>query len=249
MSLKLKDTDLNELTLNDTFRLGSFSWKKRSKTAEAAFSHGGRDMADGMLRVRVLQIEGIVQGVNQAAYEAAYFELTSWLYKEDLQLSYGVSNYIKVKRISNFKHSFVEGGFLRIAKVAFTCVCEDPFWYDAALTSDTQTVTSSPWVFVLANDGSAETYPIFTITAIANNTDMTLANATDDNRKLRYQDTGFYIGSVVVIDCHEGTVTRDGTNLISAFDGSFLPLLKGSNSLEYTGADVTILTEYRERKL
>lgn len=249
MSLKLKDTDLNELTLNDTFSLKSFSWKKRSRTAEPAFSHGGRDMADGMLRVRVLQVEGLVQGANQAAYEAAHFELTSWLYKEDLQLSYDPSNYIKVKRISSFKHTFVEGGFLRIAKVSFTCVCEDPFWYESALSSDTQTVVSSPWAFILANSGSVETYPIFTITAAAINVDMTLSNTTDDNRKFRYQDTGFYIGSVVVIDCAEGTVTRDGTNLISAFDGSFLPLLKGSNSLEYVGANVTILTEYREREL
>jgi hypothetical protein len=164
-------------------------------------------------------------------------------------LSYDGNRYINIIEISDIGHSFAEGGFNRIAKVTLTLDITDPFWYAFSSTVNSQVITSSPFTFSVNNSGSIEVNPIITFTATANNPDFILTNNTDGGRAFRIQDTGFFTNDIIIVDCVQGIVTRNGTNIINLFDGIFLQLLSGLNIIYYTGSNVNISTVYQVRYL
>jgi len=53
----------------------------------------------------------------------------------------------------------------------------------------------------------------------------------------------------LVIDSTDGTVERDGTNVLNNVGGTFLQLLAGDNAITYTGPLGTITVDYTQRWL
>jgi len=130
-----------------------------------------------------------------------------------------------------------------VAKVRIQWHCDDPFWYE--LTPQTRTFNPSGNTTLTLDAGPGASLkqnlrgqsPVITITSpgFASVTTFQLTNTTDGGLQFRYQDPYLKNGAVSVIDCVNGTVTRDGTNSIQYFEGEFLRLLTESNSLAYVG--------------
>lgn len=248
MSLVLEDTLAATKTLAANFKIVGRPFKKRSSLSAIAYKDGARNISDRKVEPRVMQIEGILNAANAAAYETAKNGYFSWLYKEDLKLYYDASLYINVKIITDVDEKFYDGGFLRLAKVSFNCQCEDPFWYYVAATTDVKVIGASPTTWIIANAGDYTEYPEITIVNAADNTTFTLENLTT-GKTLGYYDTNFLNADTLVIDNKIGTVKMNGANTIDKISGSFLNLLVGNNSIRYTGANCTITTKWYKKEL
>ena len=249
MSLILVDPSAASFTLPDNFTIKGMSFKKRQRVVNIAYKDGGRQVGDAMIDTRLVEIEGILYGVDEATYLTNKNLLFKWITKTDLKLYFIAGRYINVKQISNVAHNFAEGGFDRFARIKLTCLCEDPFFYYDAGSTDIQNPVASPTFFTINNAGDFIVFPVITITNAAANVSFTLKNTTDDNRYFTFADVLSAPGDVIVIDCAAGTVQKNGINRIDLLEGDFLRLLSGNNDFEYTGAACQINTAWTVREL
>ena len=228
----------------------------RSDAKDKAFAHGGIDIADGKIKIKVIRIEGTVYLQPTEATRASYLTLVQAIKaafcQTDYMLYLGSDHFIMINKALKFSEEYLDAHDYQGAKFTIDLLAIDPFWYYDDEQEKTQIVTSTPKSFVVNNQGYVETFPVITITATGTLPDFTLENETDvqesgDGLKFRYTDPGLFIGNVVVIDCKEGTVKRGATNYIRYFAGAFLKLLPGNNTLTYTGADCTVKVAWFER--
>jgi len=251
MSIILEDSALNTYTLAANFKIKGTPFRKRSKISTIAYREGGRNTSDKKVDVRTVEIEGILRGTDTADYLTKKNTLFKWLNKEDLKLYYQADRYINVTEITNIQHDFFDGSHFRIAKVAFTCECDDPFWYYVALNTFPFAMITSPQVFTVWNLGDYFVSPVITILNTADNTNLTLTNLTDNLTSLNYADIAFLNGLLLEINNDIGTVKRGqpGINTIDKMTGNFLKLLPGVNTFTYTGATCSIVFKWYNREL
>lgn len=103
--------------------------------------------------------------------------------------------------------------------------------------------------FNLVNSTSYRSFPVYTLTALADISLFRLTNQTSDVF-IEIGTSAFTVGEDLVIDCNDGTITVGGVSITATAlsDGSSFPdLLPGTNTIEYTSADgsVEISVEYR----
>jgi hypothetical protein len=92
--------------------------------------------------------------------------------------------------------------------------------------------------FTLTNSSKFRAYPVYTITALTNNSLFKITNTTSDVF-MEIGTSDFYIGESIIIDAVNGSITIDGVDIIatSLSDGSSFPdLLAGANVMEYESA-------------
>jgi hypothetical protein len=237
MAITLKDSNDVEYTFNSTFMVKGFSWKKRTKQEDIAFSHGSKDTGDGKIDARAIIVKGIIHADTTAEYETAMADLNKALYKEDQKLYFDNTKYINVYRVESISHENKEGAFLYVAEIEIKFEAIDPFFYYFTQSIDFQFIETSPHQFNINNSGNVEVFPVMGMTTRVTNADFTFKNITA-GLSFSYQDAGFVAGSTLIIDCQEGTVKRDDTDEIRYFDGEFLHLVSGVNVLEYAGATI-----------
>lgn len=249
MSMILTDEDSVQYTVPQADFIGGFRSTVKRNMQNLAFAHGARDLGDHKLDSRRIRIRSIIVGADAAAYQAAWDAFMKAMAKPNQTFAYKTGRYIKVDSIDVRSHSFIIGDLK--AKAEIELFCGDPFWYDDDLTTEsTWTVTSSPDTETFTNSGNIEVFPIIEITANADlGTGIELENQTDDNALFTYIDSNFTSGKKLTIDCSNGTVELDGVNTIRFFAGEFLRLLAGTNTLEYTGGDCSIVIKHRDRWL
>jgi len=112
------------------------------------------------------------------------------------------------------------------------------------------TIGSDPQTFSVTNY-SSEAFPRFIIKPGAVCTEASITNVTDGNTLFGYEDLSFGSGDTLVVDCAEGTVERDGANMLHMKSGQFLRLLPdATNEFTWSGcASGTIEVWYRGRRL
>lgn len=242
MSMVLTDNLGSTFTFPANFRISGYSWKKKTRSVAIAFKDGGDETGDKKLDTRIIEIEGIL--ADNATYLATQATMNSWLYKNDLQLSVTAGKHINVKTITGVSFTFPDGGYNRISRVKFSCICPDPFFYADALTTQIEIIAASPTVFTVTNASLFDVLPIIEIVNSANNFSFTLENATDVGSYFAYIDAAFIVGNILIVDNKLGTVKKEGMNSIQYFSGSFSRLLAGVNSFVYTGAVCTLTFKY-----
>lgn len=244
--ISLFDSLGQEYELPKTFELRSDPTGRRSKRLDMAFVHGSRDVSDGMFTSKMVEVTGRIWAATDALYNAAWDALAEHLLKDNLRIQ-DRGRQINLLKVVSISHTYPSQEAYHYGEVSITFLAADPFWYAASASQKQQAVTSSPKSFQHDIGGKMETWPIITIENNANNYDFKLENDTDDDREFRIIDTGADSGTDIVIDCKEGTVKRDGTNIISTFSGLFLRLLGGrTNDFLYTGANCDITIQYHE---
>lgn len=236
MSVLLKDSNN---TLIHTFPAGceliDEPFNKRLDTENRAYQHGGIITSDSRIAVRIISLHGIFDKSSQALMKTELNSMKKACYTEDLRL-YATQNsddYYNVECL-NFEHNFL--GMLTAVEINIDFQCSDPFRYYKDETTDSETgITSSPHNYTVANGGDAEVFPVITFTggASTNLTKIRVANAQDGGR---YFEVTTAIGNadVVEVDCEEGTIEKNGSDIISSFSGAFIKLASGNNSITLT---------------
>jgi len=244
--IKLIDSLDQEFELPKTFELRSDPGGRRTQALETAFIHGAKDVSDGCFRPKIIEISGKIYATTDALFSAAWDPFQTHLIKENFRIQ-DKGRQIYIKRILEITKEYPSTAYANYGEISIAMLAEDPFWYAASASQKVKAITSSPTEFPHTIGGVMETFPIITIENNADNTLFTLQNITDNNRVFQIQDSGASNGTVIVINCKEGTVVRDTTNIIAVFSGLFLRLLGGRvNNFKYTGADCDITMDYYE---
>ena len=244
--IKLIDSIGQEYELPKTFELRSDPGGRRTQALETAFIHGAKDVSDGMFRPKIIEISGKIWADTDAEFNAKWDPFQEHLVKENFRIQ-DKGRRIYIKRILEIAKEYPSPVSYHYGEISIAMLAEDPFWYSASAQQKQRGVTGSPDEFQFDIGGKIETSPIITVENNADNADFTIRNITDNNSEFRIQDSGALNGTTIVIDCKEGTVIRDTTNIISVFSGLFLRLLGGQqNSLKYTGANCDLTFQYFE---
>lgn len=224
--------------------------KVRSKPADIVDSHLSKNRADGMLDHRQLEINCILRGATQAAYQVLADALYEAIYRDDLRLTVNPGRYAELAQLVDVQEKFLAGYHFVGAKFRIRFLQEKPFWVDSAETIVTEIIAGSPTTFNVTNAGGLDVQPEIRITAAADAPLINIQNNTDDSRNFDYNDELFLNTEETRINSELGTVTLVGTgNRIAKFDGQWLRLIPGVNSLTYTGANATIEVIFRNRYL
>lgn len=242
--IKLVDSLGQEYELPKTFELRSDPGGRRTQALETAFVHGAKDVSDGMFRPKIIEITGKIWAETDAEFNAKWDPFQEHLIKENFKIQ-NQARRINIKRILEISKEYPSPVNYHYGEVSIAMLAEDPFWYSASAQQKQRSITSSPNEFQFDIGGKMETWPIIIIENNATNTDFTLRNITDNNREFRIQDSGATNGTIITVNCKEGTVIRDTTNIIAVFSGLFLRFLGGrQNVLKYTGADCDLTFQY-----
>ena len=222
----------------------------RCDDSEKAFSHGAVMTGDGKIDARDVTVEvELIDYTTASAYRTALDALKQAAYRQDQKLYNDDDRYINIKGLKKISEEFYEGFYGVRATVKLTFYCPDPFFYADTATTQEVTITESPQTFTVTNGGNMDTPPVITIEPTETNSVLSLVNTTDNSRTFSYSDASFGDGDSLVIDSTDGTVERDGTNVLNNVGGTFLQLLSGDNSITYTGPLGTITFDYTQRWL
>ena len=245
--MKLTDALGNVYTFPANFRVNGFNWKKKTRITEVAFADGGDETGDNKQSTRLIEIEGVL--ADNATYFTTQNTLNSWLIKKDMKLCINSGTYINVKTIGGASYSFFDGAYGRVSKVKFSCICTDPYFYSDTLTVVSTLITTIPQTITLVNSSLFSILPIYTITNIANNPSVIIENTTDGGNFFSYTDAAFLAGDVLIVNTLDGTVKKNGINVILNFLGSFPRIIAGTQILLVNSASATLDISYRNAEL
>jgi len=243
---KIIDSNGNEFYLPQTFNIRSEPISRKSQVLDIAFAHGAKDVADGKLGTRTIEISGKIWAETDGEFLSAWDQLAAQILKENIILQ-DKGRQINCSKIIQVDYSLPSQSNYNYGEFILYFLCLDPFWYAIAAKTKVFTITGSPTVIGFELQGNVDVFPLITVAHGASNADFTIKNTSDGNRSLRVQDSGAAGGTTEIIDCAAGTVTRGGANKIDKMTGLFLRLLGGrANSIEYTGANCTLSFFYKE---
>lgn len=244
--VKIIDSEDQEFYLPKTFEVRAEPIAKKSSTLDVAYSHGARDVSDGMFGKRVVEISGKIWADNDADYNTAWDAIAEHLIKENFRIQ-NRNRQIYIKKLEDISHTYPSTVWYPYGEVGVRFLAVDPFWYSKDEKTKNIVINAPSVEFAWGIGGKIEVHPIISIRNYATNTDFTLRNITDTNREFRVQNAYALEGTTIEVDCVEGTVKRDGTDIISSFSKMFLRLLGGrENRFRYTGANCLISMTYRE---
>jgi len=232
---------------------------RRNKIEQRAFQDGAVDFSDGKLNSRTIKMTTMIDGGDPATMSYYRLLLTNALFKENYKLYLGIdgvyTSYYNIKKCTEIETLFVDGQDYSAANFNINLELLDPYLYIDAGQTDTTTIDSSPKSDTIANSGEYS-YPVITVTADTTISSLLIENESDvpegatDGLQFLYADNNFINGDVLIVDCINGTVKRNGVNSIRYFSGSFLKLLRGNNTLTVTcqtSGATTVKYDYAER--
>ncbi|MCK9324726.1 MAG: phage tail family protein [Bacteroidales bacterium] len=150
-------------------------------------------------------------------------------------------------QLKSFSADFVNMIFL---KWSASFIVHYPFWLSNTLSSDERTPTSGVG-YTINNGGNAPTRVKVTVTAPAGDIDNACQiENTTKGELFKYKGVITAAESLVVnnrVDQDDLTVENNGDDDHTNYEGDFLTLDPGDNTIEYTGtAGATVKLEYRD---
>lgn len=238
----------NEIDIN----LGSFSLDQTNKISIADFdiklakaiSQADLPKTDGSVipigkkRNLSVKIKGAIIGTDYDNLRSNLDALKAALESDsEHQLTFDDDRFIRVQ-YTGFSYSY--RALRTFADFSFDVIAQDPFWYALSASQDDRTPTSGV-PYNVTNSGNAPTRVKVTITKNG-------SGSVDDEIKFENQTTGEmfqYRGvlastdSLIVNNRYDQvrkTVENDAVNAIHEFEGDFITLDPGVNSMMFTGA-------------
>lgn len=159
---------------------------------------------------------------------------------------------------SDFTYAYIQGSAMRGVDFDLQFFCADPFWY--SVTADTQPftltvadtlldITANKYkrAVTLTNNGMVIVYPKITVTAGATPLTTIVVRNLTQARYWIYSGT-IPAGKSLVVQPLDFTVRNDGEDDLTNWQGDFLGLRVGVNSMEIEGTpDATYTFEWTSR--
>jgi len=223
-----------------------------TNVTNTAYTAGGRDIADGFLLPKIITFSGSLQADTAALFETAKRAFVRACLKGgDIRFTEDVvARYIEVrfKAIDWGVPTGSEGSSTQFQEFTVTFKAEKCFWKDDTETEDDNIVAGNDTLTIPATGTDYLIKPVIQIDAdqAADVPGVKLTNNSDAGMSFTYNDPNFSSGDVLVIDCATGSVMRNNNDTAEYFDGAFLRLQPGNNTIEYEGAACTITFKFRK---
>lgn len=188
-------------------------------------------------------LAGVIKGSSQADLDSRIDTFKGYLTGKDnnLDIAYGSGTRRYIATAGTPKIQRRQNSYIAVFQVPITCT--NPFGLDTSATDlwaiknnfTSATFTETPTV-----GGNAPfQLPVFTITidALTGAGDYLMISNDNNNQEILIYGQGLTAGDVIVIDCVERTVTLNGDEI--DYDGTFLELEPGANSITYTDGFTT----------
>jgi len=252
MSVILKNSsNVIQYTFPSGCEIDSEPFSKRLDTEPKAFAHGGIIVSDSKISTRFISLHGIFAKATQTLMESELNSIKKAVYTEDLRLyaTQNANDFYKVECLS-FEHTFL--GMIQNVEINIDFLVSDPFRYYKDLTTDTKNPVVSGTPYTVNNAGDVEVSPVISYTAGGTQSKVKIQNNEDAGKYFEYSG-GLVNTDVLEIDCLEGTVEKNGSDVIVDWLGSFIDLASGDNTITITitgtsGTSVCIFT-FRKKYL
>lgn len=188
-------------------------------------------------------LAGVIKGSSQADLDNRIDTFKGYFTGKDknLDITYGSGTRRYIATAGTPKIQRKPRSFIAIFQVPITCT--NPFGLDTSSTdlwAKKNNFTSATFTETPTVGGNAPfQLPIITITidALTGAGDYVQISNDNNNQELLIYGQGLQAGDVIVINCVERTVTLNGTEI--DYDGTFLELEPGANSITYTDGFTT----------
>lgn len=219
--------------------------------------HGGLVSEVPTVGPRTISLRGKIQEQTFDLFWSKVDELEKIFSRFNKKFYIRNDRYIRAYPIS-FGWAPIEGSGGLSAAYTVELKCADPFWYEeSGVVSTTKNLTSGDTAiditagyyresFVINNIGTAFAFLKVTVNAVSQITRAIVRNTTT-NRAWTYTGT-VPITKNLIVDAGNFIVTNDGVEDLTNWNGSFIWLEPGNNSIEIEGtvnADYTL--EYSPR--
>lgn len=188
-------------------------------------------------------IGGVIKGSSQSDLDSRIDTFKGYFIGKDknLDIAYGASTRRYIATANTVSVVRQQKALFATFQIEF--LCTNPFGLDTSSTalfathsnSTVATFTETPTV-----GGNAPfQLPIFTITidALTGAGDYVMISNDNNNQEMLIYGQGLQAGDVIVIDCEQRIVTLNGDQI--DYDGTFLELEPGANSITYTDGFTT----------
>jgi phage-related protein len=146
---------------------------------------------------------------------------------------------------SGFAFKYIEGSGLRAVDFSLTFICADPFWYeneddlddhDLTLLDTPLDITNSIYrrEYTIENDSSALVYPEITVSPGLTPLAFVVVRNMSTGRWFKYTGT-VAVGTSLVAKMADFLVLNNGVDDLAHFDGDFLYLKTGANTIQIEG--------------
>jgi len=243
--LILEDYDGNAYNFPPQFWIRSDGWTSRSNTQANVYYPGRSEYGDGLPDSRNLSISGILYSDSEANMETAKRSLEKACRKGgSLSISDDVvSRFLEVDKTLNFDFSYIKYPIIAQVNISFDVLF--PYWQAVTESSDINVMSGSGTISV-TNNGDDTVLTRVQIDNAADNASLSLVNLSFGSASTDYTDVGFLNGDQLIIDAENGTVKKNGLDVIENFDPPWLRLVPDVNTINYVGSAATVTIYYRE---
>lgn len=212
---------------------------------------GGSIIPIGKRKSIIIRLSGTIVGSNYDALRTNLDALHAAFEHVSAEQKFTIDDdrFLRVQGVS-FGYNW-PSSFRTLANFTVSMIASDPFWLSETLTSDSTVISAAPSQ-VINNPGNAPTRVKITVTNASNaiNDDLKIQNTT-------IGETMQYRGNIVatkefvannMVDDKDLVVTNDGVDDIVNFEGDFLTLNPGNNTIVLTTAVAltVVKLEFRE---
>ncbi len=273
MSVVLKSASESTIyTFPDNIEAPDQSLSVRVNISERSHSHGGKNIGDGKVQPRIIELSGMITAITKSALETELDKLRYFCYDvantaSRLYLSQVTSEFYIPKVLESLDVD--QGRFSETcADINIVFVCEDPFRYEsgAALPQTDEYTSLSGFSYRNISSAKTGTYtmpmnPVIRATLTAGAMPgIVVTNATTD-KQLRFGFSSLVPNEYVEIDVDAGTCmcygsarfnNAVGVNMIKYLVGEFFTIGPGTTTINinvFGGATATVLFSWRKRWL
>jgi len=232
---------------NQTFEIAEFPLENKIQENDIPRRHGSVIQAP-YLGSRKIRIKGTLHSSSSTTTQTQLMAMQAALLAGEKALQYRSDRYINC-RLKNLKPSYPQGLDMAVIAIDISLIAGVPFFYSAGASySDTQTPSAGVTIsFGIGNGGNVFSEPIFSICATGGtiSDNIWLKNVTN-SKILQFRGT-VPNGATIVIDTDLLTVLNNGADGLSNFEGDFITLEAGTNTMQFVGAACRVKTEYKYR--
>lgn len=205
---------------------------------------------------RTISIAGVIKGNSQVDLDSRIDSFKAYFNGKNKNLDINFAGVTRRYIATKNGISIERTGALQFAPFKVQFICTEPFGLQTtATTLFTKTANADPTYTATGTVGGTAPYqlPVFTITltAITGTGDYVQISNNANNQTILILGQGLVAGDLLVIDCDQRRVTRNG--IVIDYSGVFFELEPGNVSIAYSdGFDtrtVNILAQYYKRYL
>jgi len=231
---------------NTTFEVQSYPIMGDVKANSVPRRHGAI-IQGNYIKERKFKVKGYLHNAAESSTHTELLALQAALTDGEQSFKDRADRYINA-RLSKFNPTNEKGTDKAVKEINLELIADDPFFYSIAGTTVNFSATAGTTQFDASNSGNVFAEPVFSFYASAGDISdgIKLTNKSKSNEVFQFRGT-VADGTTLEVDSSDFTVENNGVDGLSYYEGDFMGLVAGSNTLEFEGSECEIEITFRPR--